>query len=120
MTLYDALAKANRKITPDSNLFFFYVLKTSDNNGGFLRTCYCEKQHALKDRDIEDIGFIVVGSQQPITENKLLDCFTHKGIRTDLKLQIYYGLITSAEEGIELNKNIGYKYNIVVNFNEGD
>lgn len=120
MTLYDALAKANRQITPDSNLFFFYVIKTSDNNGGFLRTCYCEKRYNLKDREIEDIGCIVVGSQQPVTEDKLLDCFTHKGIRTDLKLQIYYGMINSAEEGIAINENLGYKYNIVIRFNESE
>lgn len=118
MTLYDALAKANRQITPDSNLFFFYVIKTSDDNGGFLRTCYCEKRHNLNDREIEDIGCIVVGSQQPVTEDKLLDCFTHKGIRTDIKLQIYYGMINSTEEGIAINENLGYKYNIVINFND--
>ena len=114
MTLYDALAKANRKITPDSNLFFFYVLKTSDDNGGFLRTCYCEKQHSLKDREIKDIDFIVVGSQQPVAEQALLNCFTKTGIKTRIKLQIYYGMISSAEEGIELNKNLGYKYNKII------
>lgn len=116
MTLYDALAKANKEITPDSNLFFFYVLKTSDNNGGFLRTCYCEKQHTLKDREIEDIGFIVVGSQQLIAEEHLLNCFTRIGIKTNLKLQIYYGMVSSAEEGVELNERLGYKYNKIIKF----
>lgn len=120
MTLYDALAKANRKITSDSNLFFFYVLKTSDDNGGFLRTCYCEKRHNLKDREIDDIGFIVIGSKQPVTEDKLLDCFTHQGIRTEHKLQIYYGMINSADEGVAINKNLGYKHNIIIKFDEVD
>lgn len=120
MTLYDALAKANRQITPESNLFFFYVIKTSDDNGGFLRTCYCEKMRNLKDREIEDIGFIVVGSQQPITEESLLRCFTHTGIRTEIKLQIYYGLISSADEGMAINKNLGYKHNIIIKFDEVD
>ena len=116
MTLYDALAKANKELTPDSNLFFFYVLKTSDDNGGFLRTCYCEKKRTLKDREIEDIGFIVVGSQQLITEKRLLDCFTRTGIKTKLKLQIYYGMVSSVEEGVEINENLGYKYNQVIYF----
>ena len=116
MTLYDALAKANKELTPDSNLFFFYVLKSSDDNGGFLRTCYCEKQHTLKDKEIDDIGYIVVGSQQPITEKRLLNCFARTGIKTNLKLQIYYGMITSADEGVELNENLGYKHNKIIKF----
>ena len=116
MTLYDALAIANKELTPDSNLFFFYVLKTSDNNGGFLRTCYCEKKHTLKDREIENIGFIVVGSQQPITKERLLNCFTRTGIKTNFKLQIYYGMISSAKEGVELNERLGYKHNKIIKF----
>ena len=65
MTLYDALAKANMELTPESNLFFFYVLKTSDDNGGFLRTCYCEKQHTLKDKEIDDICFSTLPAPAP-------------------------------------------------------
>ena len=116
MTLFEVLSKANKDITPDSNLFYFYVLKTSDDNGGFLRTCYCEKKHIIKNKLIENVGFVVIGSMQPITERSLLRCFTRTGIKTNLKLQIYYGMISSADEGIEINKNLGYKYNKVIRF----
>lgn len=86
MTLYELIKQISAILTPETDSFFDYVLQTSDDNGGFLRTCYRFKGHALRDREIADRTKAVVCFMEPFTER-----YTDDGHITWVKLQLSYG-----------------------------
>lgn len=86
MTLHGLIRRISDILTPGSHSFYDYVLQTSDDNGGFLRTCYCFKSHTLPDREIEDRSEAVVCFMEPFTEE-----YSSDGHFTNVKLQLNYG-----------------------------
>ncbi|MBO5034500.1 MAG: hypothetical protein J6C43_02685 [Oscillospiraceae bacterium] len=86
MTLHGLIRRISDILTPGTHSFYDYVLQTSDDDGGFLRTCFCFKHHALPDREIEDRTKAVVCFMEPFTES-----YTDNGRDTCVKLQLSYG-----------------------------
>jgi len=41
MMLHDLLRQVSEILTPETGSFYGYLLHTSDDNGGFLRTRHC-------------------------------------------------------------------------------
>ena len=86
MTLHELIRQISAILTPETDSFFDYVLQTSDDDGGFLRTCYCFKGRALGDREIKDRTDAVVCFMEPFSED-----YTDDGSYTRVKLQLSYG-----------------------------
>ena len=85
MTLYELIKQISAILTPETDSFFDYVIHTSDDDGGFLRTCYCYKDHPLRDREIKDLKETEVCFLEPFREHDLGD-----GESTLVKLQLDY------------------------------
>ncbi|MGN0691926.1 MAG: hypothetical protein ACI4K7_06235, partial [Oscillospiraceae bacterium] len=73
MQLYELIQKVSDILTPETNAFYTYVLHTSDDDGGFLRTRYCWWDKCVKDRVLDDDDYkkVLVASGRPIDINHL-------------------------------------------------
>ena len=106
MTLYDLVRKISDIITPDSGAFYDYVLYTSDDNGGFLRTRYCWWETPVKNFNIRmDIRRVLVTSKSPIEEKDLLD-----KDETKVKMQLTYCDPDASADDAEWDTELGYCY----------
>lgn len=107
MTLYDLLRQISHIITPDSDEFFNYVINTSDNNGGFLRTCYCWRKNVIANIDLGTRKYrtVLVTMQRPINETDL-----YQRPFTELKIQIDYMNTDSVFEDAVWDAQLGYNY----------
>ncbi len=104
MTLYQLLARISDIITPQDDTFFKYVIYTSDDNGGFLRT-RPDWQGGLKDKKIGD-GFkkVLVTSKQIIN----IDDLKRKPY-TYVKIQITYSNKNAIVEDAICDIELGYR-----------
>lgn len=105
MKLYELIEQISHILTPKTNSLFDYIISTSDNNGGFLRTCYTRKNDKLEDFDIKEM-------------DKVLVCFAKKFIEgnyyydnnfTKIKMQIFY-FTGDIEKYILWSFTVGFKY----------
>ena len=115
MTLYELVKIANDTLTPNSTLLYDYILNSSDNNGGFLRTSYCKKSKPLKDIDIIKTHIILIAFEEPF-DSALLD-FTQEGF-TRTNLQFFY--VIRGQEDLQAEKrwseDLGYPHFITIDF----
>lgn len=109
MTLYELIKSISAIITPENNDFYEYVIHTSDDNGGFLRTRYCWFDKCVEDRKIRsDIKKVLVTSMSEIDVNnfrKLKD-----GEDTAVKMQITYHEPNASIEDADWDSQFGYNY----------
>lgn len=106
MQLYDLIKKVSLIITPETDDFYNYVLFSSDDNGGFLRTRYCMCEKPLKDRTLRgDYKKVLVASEQIIDVGKL-KC--RNG--TPVKLQFEYWNTNPTFDDAEFDLQLGYCY----------
>lgn len=106
MTLYDLLKQISHIITPEDDSFYNYVLYTSDNNGGFLRTRYCWWDKPLENRKIkESYKRVIVSSTAEIDPKKFLD-----KSNTYIKMQIHYDIKDASINDVQCDIELGYKY----------
>lgn len=84
MTLYGLIGKISAILTPETNSFYDYVLRSSDDNGGLLRTRFCLwDAPAFWNREIPPLEEAVVCFRDPFQEDY--------GSGTDrVKLQLFY------------------------------
>ena len=116
MTLYQLLKCISNIMTPKDDAFFKYVLYTSDDNGGFLRTRYCWwMDKPVEDRELgEGYKKVLVTSKQEINVEDFL-------IETDtlVKMQITYSqknaVIEDADWDAQLNYCHVYIFDLVNN-----
>ncbi len=90
MKIYDVLELLNNNYTPNTRKFFDYATWTSDDNGGFLRTCYRKKDKPLKDYDLGTVTHVVVGFQDKFDPNKLITFPDLNFLSTKTKMQIIF------------------------------
>jgi len=107
MTLHGLIKQISAILTPETDSFYDYVLNTSDDDGGFLRTCFCYKSHPLRDREIRDLTGAVVCFLEPFTEH-----YTDDGFDTLVKLQLDYDerRAFSRKDFIEWSWEMGYRF----------
>lgn len=119
-TLHEALRRFDEEFTPGTTLFSDYVLWTSDNNGGFLRTRFVSKASPLPDRNLEEGTFIILAVDGSIDTDKITyhgDYSTHK--LTELKLQFCWMSLSDLEDMLDWNEQLGYKNRYVLNCDTG-
>ena len=107
MTLYELIKKLSDIITPENDAFYKYVLYTSDDNGGFLRTRYCRwSDKPIKDKNLGE-GFkrVLVTAQQEINIDDFL-VETH----TPVKMQITYSEKNAAIRDSAWDTQLNYCY----------
>ena len=120
ITLHDALKRFDEEFTPGTSLFSNYVLWTSDDNGGFLRTRFVSKSSPLPNKNFEEGTFIILAVNGPIDTKKIeyhKDYSTHK--LTQLKLQFWWMSISDLEDMLDWNKELGYKNRYVLDCDTG-
>ena len=107
MTLYQLIKELSAILTPEDDAFYDYVLHTSDDNGGFLRTRYCWwEDRPVQDRELGD-GFetVLVTAKRPIDTAAL-----HDRSETRVKLQITYSERQADEAEADWDAQLGYCY----------
>ena len=113
MTLYDLIKSISAIITPDTNALYNYVLYTSDDIGGYLRTRYCWWDTPVKNRKIADhYDRVFVASMKPINIKELEDTQS-----TNVKLQIAYCFNSASFDDAEWSSELGYCYIYVFDLN---
>lgn len=107
MTLYEMIQEISNIITPDTNDFFTYVIHTSDNNGGFLRTRYYWSEECIEDFTLKarpDKVLVTSMGEINVEDLKKMD------EETAAKLQITYTIANPSFEDSEWDIGIGYNY----------
>lgn len=106
MTLYDLILNVSQIITPDTNAFYHYILYTSDDNGGFLRTRYCWSSLPIADRSFRyDYKKIMVTAKSPLTEEVFVQT-----PETNAKIQFSYGIMNPSISDAEWDAQLGYRH----------
>ena len=106
MTLYKLIKQLSDLVTPGSNDFYNYILYTSDDNGGFLRTRYCWWDKALVDRNLHgEYRKVLVTCNKEISVDDLANKKD-----TKLKLQFHYDFLDATFEDAEWDLQMGYRY----------
>lgn len=111
MTLYDLIHKISNIITPETNAFYNYVLYTSDDDGGFLRTRYCWWDDPVPNHRIgSEYRTVLVTSQEPIEEADLKN-----ESDTLAKIQLHYDYTDATLADAEWDAELGYGYVYLMN-----
>lgn len=107
MTLYKLIEQISEILTPDTMLFYDYVLHTSDDNGGFLRTRYCWWEKTVEDFILGEKEYkkVMISMKRPFDIEDLAD---KKG--TLVKMQIDYCETDATLENADWDAELGYCY----------
>lgn len=115
MQLYELIKKVSRILTPETDHFYNYILHTSDDDGGFLRTRYCWWDKCLEDKQLDDeYKKVMVTSRHPID----LDALTDENA-TYVKLQFHYRYNGEVDEFAEIDVELGYSYIYIFDLENG-
>ena len=104
MTLYDLVECISKAITPKTNSLYNYVLHTSDDDGGFLRTRYCYSDKPVKDIEIKNMDKAIVCFRKRFIEG---DKYYSDKHNTLIKMQLFY-YCNDIEEDIKWSQSLGY------------
>lgn len=118
MTLYELIRRVSKIITPEDDSFFRYVIYTSDDNGGFLRTRYCWwLDRPIEDKDLGDYEYekVMVTSKNEIDLNDLLD-----ETETKVKIQFTYSREEPTIANAEWDAQLGYRYVYIFDLRSGN
>lgn len=118
MTLYELIRRVSKIITPEDYSFFRYVIYTSDDNGGFLRTRYCWwLDRPIEDKDLGDYEYekVMVTSKNEIDLNDLLD-----ETETKVKIQFTYSREEPTIANAEWDAQLGYRYVYIFDLRSGN
>ena len=107
MTLYELIYKVDTVLTPRNHALFDFILRTTDDNGTFLRSRCVDRLDLFPDREIGKIEWVVVAFQQPFNERDLI---VHNHF-PKTNLQVYFNNdLRTLDEAIEINKNLGFPH----------
>lgn len=113
MTLFELIKSVSEIITPEQNEYSNYVLYTSDDNGGFLRTRYCWWNKSFKDIKLQDeYKQVLVACNKEINVNDLVNKND-----TKLKIQFHYDYLNASFKDAEWDIQMGYCYIYLFNLN---
>lgn len=118
MTLYELIRNVSRIITPEDDSFFRYVIFTSDDNGGFLRTRYCWwPDRPIEDKELGDYAYerVMVTSKSEIDLKGLLD-----ETETRVKIQFTYSREEATIANAEWDAQLGYRYVYIFDLKSGN
>ena len=107
MTLYDLIQQVSDIITPETGTFYHYVLHTSDDNGGFLRTRYCWWEEPVENFEMGDEPYdkVLITTERPIDIKDL-----ENREKTLVKMQFSYGDFDLAITNLDWDWELGYSF----------
>lgn len=107
MTLYELIKQVSQILTPQTDDFYNYVLYTSDDNGGFLRTRYCWWEKPVDNVSLGEKEYkrVMVTMKKPFAENELT-------INADtlVKMQFDYADTNATIDDADWDAELGYCY----------
>lgn len=106
MTLYDLIKQVSDIITPKTDAFYNYILYTSDDNWGFLRTRWCWWDKPVENRRLSDNYEVVMVTSMSRIE---VSDFENKE-DTVVKLQFHYDYSHAVMEDAVWDLGLLYKY----------
>ena len=115
MNLYELIHQISQILTPNTNSFFEYVINTSDDNGGFLRTCFIKKNEKLRNFDIQCMDKVLVCFAKEFVEG---DYYEDGTALTKTKLQLFYSKNMSIPARSRWSCGRGYKYSYIFDLKE--
>lgn len=119
MQLYELIKKVSDILTPETDVFYNYVLHTSDDNGGFLRTRYCWWDRCVKDRSLDDeYKKVLVTSVRPIDADTLAELVRNK--KSHLRLQFQYWCADPTVDDADVDVELGYCYVYIFDLEQGN
>ena len=117
MTLYQVCQKINDYLEVKDNCIFDYLVWGSTDNGDFLRTQFSKRKTPLKDKDLGEVRFIVMGMQHDFNPTE----FTFTENTSKAQVQVFWckrGL--EVKNVVEINNNLGYVHNIAIVVRQDD
>ncbi len=115
-TLYKLIKQVSNLITPESNDFYNYVLYTSDDNDGFLRTRWCWFDKSIADKTLHsEYKKVLVTCNKEISADDLVNKED-----TNLKLQFHYDYLDPTFEDAEWDLYGGYEYIYLFNLDTNE
>jgi hypothetical protein len=115
-TLYKLIKQVSNLITPESNDFYNYVLYTSDDNDGFLRTRWCWFDKSIADKILHsEYKKVLVTCNKEISADDLVNKED-----TNLKLQFHYDYLDPDFEDAEWDLYGGYEYIYLFNLDTNE
>lgn len=106
MTLHDLIKQVSEIIIPGTDAFYNYILYTSDDNGGFLRTRWCWWDKPLENHKLSDNYEVVMVTSRSLIDVKDLE----KRDDTYLKLQFHYDFKHAVPEDADWDLGLLYNY----------
>ena len=114
MTLYKLIKMISNILTPDTDAFYRYVLYTSDDVGGFLRTRFCRWDKPVQDKELSgEYKRVLVASAAPIKFEDLMVTD-----RTDVKLQVHYNKREACLKDAKWDASLCYRYIYIIDLQE--
>lgn len=113
MTLYDVVQNISSQITPMTNILYYYILRTSSDNGTFLRTSYIARNSPLPNRDLGIVKWVILALKEPFEKEE--DFYIKNKIYSSKILQVYFNChLRTLEEAIEVNKILGFPHTFTI------
>ncbi len=105
MRLYELLEQVSDILTPQTHSLYDYMIHTSDDNGGFLRTRYCYWEEPVPDRSVADLEKVLICFREPFAEGDSYYKDRQYGDawqkETLVKMQLFYSSDDDMESAIE-------------------
>jgi len=107
MTLYKLIRQVSEILTPETNSLYEYLLHTSDDDGGFLRTRWCYWGKPVRDFTVHDMDKVLLCFKHPFHEGDAYYERDGEYIETLVKMQLMY-YPEDIEANIEWNRQLNY------------
>ncbi len=112
ISIFELIKIASKALTPDTDKLFNYIIWSSDNNGGFLRTCYRRKSNMLINFDIRFDNYTVVAFEREFDESKLEFGPMFEGNSTQAKLEFHFA--NDVDCSLSWDLNCGYPHCYII------
>ncbi|MBO5702094.1 MAG: hypothetical protein J6S71_06615 [Clostridia bacterium] len=124
MTTYELYRKISNILAPNNNRALFdYIIHSTDNYGGFLRSRFCRADITLPDKKCGEINTVLVALAEPFDFSSR-EYYRENGSLyqyTALKMQIYLCDLSDGEKFrfvAEGCASVGYEYPIKIKLDE--
>jgi len=123
LTTYDLYRKISNILAPDHNRKLFdYIIHSTENYGGFLRTRFCRADVTLPNKKCGDPKIILVALSEPFDFSSC-EYYKEKGelLHTLLKMQIFLCDLSDSVNfriAAESCASVGYEYPIKIKLDE--
>lgn len=106
-TLYELIERVGDYIKIGSHRLYEYLIWTSEDTGGILRTCDTMRSSPLNNKEIRMPRIVVISVIGELSESSLT---VENGI-ANAKLRVYYEMMdeNNLDEIMQVNYELGYK-----------